>query len=263
MLVAAGSNGLNAARTIIVDDSGDLLVTSWRGNQILAFDRSNGNFKRVVANVPRPAGMALESPGVLLVTSDQTNDVKRVRISDGTVIDTPVSPVSGGLSGATWITVIDKLEVTMESAATQNNGLFLIGVGEIEDTTISIDSMIYTTGGKWGSDLDPGAIANEDWGVLLIEFTGCDNADMSYDSNEAVFGNSQYALVRLANSPLGDECANVGFENVTDNTWMSGHFYGGPERSGEGFSIDVINGNRVIVTFYSYLPAALLAEPQS
>jgi outer membrane protein assembly factor BamB len=104
-LVSAGSDGLNAPRTIIVDDQGDLLVSSWRSNQILAFDRNNGNFKRVVASVSRPTGMVLESPDVLLITSDQVNDVKRVRVSDGQVIDTPVASGSGGLRGGTWIKV--------------------------------------------------------------------------------------------------------------------------------------------------------------
>ena len=181
MFVSAGSNGLNATRTIIVDDNGDLLVTSWRSNQILAFDRTNGNFKRVVANVTRPAGMVLESPGILLVTSDQSNDVKRVRISDGTVIDTPVPSFSNGLSGATWITVIEKQNVSLDSAATQNNAFFLIGVGQIDGSTISVDSMFYTTNGKWGSELDPSAIGEQEWGVLLIEFTGCNSASMNYD----------------------------------------------------------------------------------
>ena len=260
-LISAGSNGLNAPRTIIVDDQGDLLVSSWRSNQILAYDRNNGNFKREVASVSRPTGMVLESPGILLVTSDQFNDVKRVRISDGAVIDTPVSSGSGGLRGGTWIKVIEKLDVPAESAAADNHAFFLIGVGEIIDRSISVESMIYTTGGRWGHELDPGAIGEQEWGTLLIEFTGCNEGNHAYAANESLFGSGGNDLIRLASSPLGDNCEAIGFANITDNTWMSGHWFGGPQRSGEGFSIDVINNNQVIVTWYAYLPSALI--PQS
>ena len=36
--------------------------------------------------------------------------------------------------------------------------------------------------------------------------------------------------------------------------WMSGLWYGGPPRDGEGFSVNIINGERAIVTWYTYLP---------
>ncbi|HKJ16331.1 MAG TPA: hypothetical protein VJ984_03140 [Xanthomonadales bacterium] len=256
-LVSEGSNGLNAPRTILVDDQGDLLVSSWRGNQILAFERSSGNFKRVVASVSRPTGMVLESPGVLLVTSDQVNDVKRIRISDGAVIATPVPAGGGGIRGGTWITVIEKVDVPTESAAIDNHGFFLIGVGNIVERSISVDSMIYTTGGQWGVDLNPAEIGEQVWGTVLIEFTGCNQATITFVSDEPVFGSGEYEIVRLASSPLGDACEAIGFANVEDFLWMSGHWFGGADRSGEGFSIDVINGNQVIVTWYSYLPQAL------
>ena len=254
-LVAAGSNGINAPRTIIVDDQGDLLVSSWRGNQILAFDRNSGAFKRVVASVQRPTGMALEAPGVLLVTSDQFNDVKRVRISDGAILGTPVSSGSGALRGGTWIMVIEKLDAPEASLAGESNALFLVGVGAIDGTAISANPMIHTTGGLWGSELDPAAIEEHEWGAVLLEFSGCNEGEMSFTADHPQFGDGGYPIVRLANSPLGDACEAAGFENVTDNNWMSGHWYGGAARAGEGFSIDVINDEQAIVTWYTYLPS--------
>jgi len=256
ILVAAGSNGLNAPRTIIVDDQGDMLVSSWRGNQILAFDRDSGGFKRIVASVQRPTGMALESAGVLLVTSDQFNDVKRVRISDGAILDTPVPSGSGALRGGTWIMVIEKMDAPVGSLAGEENAFFLIGVGEIEGTSISANTMIHTTGGLWGSGLDPAAISEHTWGTLFLEFSGCNEGAMSFAANDPLFGSGGYPVFRIANSPLGDACEAAGFENVTDNTWMSGHWYGGAARAGEGFSIDIIDNDQAIVTWYSYLPTA-------
>ena len=59
-------------------------------------------------------------------------------------------------------------------------------------------------------------------------------------------------ITRLASSPAGRACEQAGFEQVSDNNWMSGVWYGGPERDGEGFSIDVLDNNRAIVTWYTY-----------
>ena len=258
ILVGPGSNGLNAPRTVLIDDQGDLLSTSWRGGQIMAFDPDSGAFKRVVASLQRPTGMVLESPGVVLVTSDQLHDVKRVRVSDGTVLATPVPARSGGLDGATWIHVLQKLPAMAEHPATDTNAFFLVGVGDIVGNTIVADPMFHTTGGLWGADLDPDLIEELEWGTLTFEFDGCSSGTMSYVSDSAEFGAGGYEVVRLAASPVGDDCEAAGFGNTDDARWMSGHWYGGLGRAGEGFSIDVINGDIAILTWYSYLPAALV-----
>jgi hypothetical protein len=36
---------------------------------------------------------------------------------------------------------------------------------------------------------------------------------------------------------------------------MSGLWFGGAPRDGEGFSVNLINGNLAVVTWYTYLPA--------
>ena len=261
ILAGPGGNGLNAPRTVIVDDQGDLIVTSWRGGQILAYNRNSGAFKRVAATVPRPTGITLESPGVALVASDQINDVKRVRLSDGAVLGTVIPSGSGGLSGATWVMVIDKIEPQQADNPVEDfNPVWLVGVGNITGNEIVADPVFTTRGGAWGADLDPAATDAVEWGSLSLTFDGCSSGTMTWDSDASEFGSGGYDIVRLAPSPLGDLCEEIGFENVEDDLWMSGHWYGGPDRDGEGFSIDVINGDLAIVTWYSYLPISLRPE---
>ncbi len=255
-LVAAGSNGLNAPRTTLIDDQGDLLVSSWRSNQILAFNPTSGAFKRVVASISRPTGMTLEAGGTLLVASDQSHDVKRVRISDGQMLGQVVETSSGGLVGATWVHVLEKQAVEQTTAAA-SNAFFLIGVGEVVGNTISVETLFHTNGGLWSSELDAAQISEHAWGQWMVEFSGCNEGEMTYASDFTEFGAGGYTLIRLAPSPISDECVATGFANVDNRNWMSGHWFGGPDHAGEGFSIDLINGDQAIITWYSYLPASL------
>ena len=55
--------------------------------------------------------------------------------------------------------------------------------------------------------------------------------------------------------PFGDACKAAGFDTVDNVLWMSGLWFGGASRDGEGFSVNLINGNLAVVTWYTYLPA--------
>ncbi len=135
---------------------------------------------------------------------------------------------------------------------------WLIGVGIIADNTIMVDEFTRKSGGTFGTNFDPLQAQTYIWGELMIEFNGCHFADMSYSSNlsynDVAFGSGGYSLSRIAINPASSQCDDVGFENVTDNLWMSGSFYGGPERNGEGFTVDLLDNERAIVTWFTYLP---------
>lgn len=171
-LVSAGAGGLNAPRTILKLDDGNLLVTSWRGNKIMEFNGASGAFVRnVVTAVDRPTGMAFESPDVLLVASDRSNDIRRVRISDGVVLDTLVKSVPG----PTYILRLEKQVSNLEA----NNAFWVIGVGTIAGTTINVDQMYLTTGGQFGDAFNPASINNVLWGSLDVQFFSCDDGQVS------------------------------------------------------------------------------------
>lgn len=247
VLVSAGAGGLNAPRTVLKLGNGNFLVTSWRGNAVLEFDGTTGAFvKTVVSDLRRPTGMAFESEEVLLVASDNTNDVKRVRLSDGQVLGTLVNSIPG----PTFILLLDKLQ----SRLADNNSFWVIGLGEVGNTTIHIEEMSMTTGGHFGQDFDPAAIENTPWGSLDIEFFSCDQGEVSWKPVEAGFEPGAYAITRIASDAFGAECRETGFDTIDHRLWMNGLWYGGPARDGEGFSVNVIDGGLAVVTWYSYRP---------
>lgn len=255
VFIPAGTPGLSAPRTVLVQDDGNLLVSSWRGNRILEFNASGGLIRTVSEAANRPTGIGLESDDVLLVTSDAANDVKRIRLSDGALLDVLVPIVPRGPAGGTFLLLIDKLGT---QAVADTGQFWLIGVGDIDTDgrSIQVDDLVFTQGAAFGADFDPDAVERLPWGSLTIEFDACDSAVLNWNANQApAFGSGSYALQRLAASPLGDLCQDIGLDQVADALWMSGQWYGGAPRSGEGFSVDVINGNRAIVTWYTYLAA--------
>jgi hypothetical protein len=250
-LVGTGAGGLNAPRTVLKTTGGTLLVTSWRGNAILEYDAATGNFVRVVSTgVKRPTGMAFESETTLLVASDMNNDVHRVRISDGVVLEKFIDFTEGLLSGPTFILVLDK----QVSKLSENRAFWIIGVGQIEGKSIHVEEMFFTSGGAFGQAFNPDAISNVPWGGLDIDFWTCDSGQIFWNPLEAQFDDGMYDVFRLAADPFGDACNEAGFDFVENSHWMSGLWYGGPARNGEGLSINVINGNQAVVTWYTYLP---------
>jgi hypothetical protein len=247
VLVPAGTAGMNAPRTILKMSTGNLLVTSWRGNAILEFNGGTGAFVRTVSTgIQRPTGMAFESEDVLLVASDRSNNVRRVRISDGQVLDTVINYVDS----PTFILLLEK----QSSSLVQNNSFWIIGVGEIVGKSVYIDEMSMTTGGQFGSAFNPGAVDNQTWGGLTIEFDSCDGGQVSWNPSEGDFQAGAYAIVRLAADAFDAECKETGFDLIDHDLWMNGLWYGGPDRDGEGFSVNVIDGGLAVVTWYTYRP---------
>ena len=257
VLVNAGSGGINAPRTILKRSNGNLLVTSWRSGKILEYDGVNGAFIRTVSEaVNRPTGMAFESETVLLVASDATNEISRIQISNGALLETLITFNDGLLSGPTFILVLDKINSNLSQA----RPFWTIGVGEVEEgRTIRVEEVFFTRGGAFGSAFNPDEVTTVLWGSLLIEFLSCSTGRLSWQPSESSFDAGAYDIFRLANDPFGDGCEADGFESVTDTLWMSGLWFGGAARDGEGFSVNPINGGLAVVTWYTYLP---LVEPQ-
>ena len=247
VLVTSGSGGINAPRTIVKAANGNLLITSWRSSKILEFNGESGQFIRVVSEgVARPTGMTLESAEVLLVASDRDNNIQRVRISDGQVLGTFID----SLEGPTFILVLEKAISQVESS----RAFWLIGVGQVADNTIDIPEVFFTTGGSFGNSLDPDSVAEVAWGSMRIVMDSCSTGIVSWQAIESQFGDGEYAIERITSDPYGDRCLSEGFATLPDTAWMSGHWYGGRARAGEGFVINIINGNRAVVMWFTYRP---------
>jgi len=255
--INAGSGTLSAPRQILKMPNGNLLVSSWRNDKILEFNGATRAFVRTVSSaVDQPTGMALESEDVLLVASDGTNEVSRVQISTGVLLEKLITFNDGLLADPVFILVLEKERNTATTDLSQNRAFWTIGVGEIGDQSIQVDEMFFTQGGAFGQAFDPDSVSTVAWGSLAIEFDSCDSGRIAWTPLYANFDAGAYDIFRLADDPFGDACKATGFDSVDDVLWMSGLWFGGAARDGEGFSVNIINGGLAVVTWYTYLPAA-------
>lgn len=252
--ISSGANELDRPRTVLFSGN-QMLVTAW-GNQAIFSYRQNGQFQGMpVTGFPGAAGMISDGPEHILVTSDTLSTVRRYKLNDFSY-ETIVTNRSGGLAGATYVYRLQKTSTT--TIITDLKQAWVTGVGTVNDLSVTVENITVTSGGAFGDEFNPDDIQNFVWGDLLIEFTGCHTADMTYTSNikfNAVpFGSGGYPVTRLAMNPPARVCDDMGVENVNNNHWMAGAFYGGPDRNGEGFTIEVLENDRAIVTWYTYLP---------
>lgn len=252
---STGNNQLDRPRSVLIDED-RILVTAWGNQAIFSYSPSGQFLGTVVTGLPGAAGMIQDGPNHILVTSDTISTVRRYNLNDFS-FETVVSARSGGLAGATYVYRLQKQTSTFTIPEVRQ--AWLIGVGNIANNTIVVDELTMNSGGAFGDNFSPLAANTYIWGELLIKFTACHFADMSYSSqlkyNEIPFGTGGYSIQRIAINPASSQCDEVGFENVNDNLWMSGSFYGGPSRDGEGFTVDLLDNERAVVTWFTYLPA--------
>jgi hypothetical protein len=251
-VVPPHSGGLDAPRAIVFNGN-NMFVTSERSNEIIKYD-TQGQYIESFLNISLPAGFIKDGENSAIVISPIEGVVKINLIDASKVVIVP--PGTGGIRGATFVYRIEKIiESNSETNAKQH---WMIGVGDIIDNTIHVTSLTTTRNGDFGNDFNPNQVIRQEWGGLTIEFNACENANMSYQSFPQVddydFGNGGYELQKLASNLAGKECLELGMEMASNKLWMSGTWYGGANRSGEGFLIDVLSNNSAIVTWYTYLP---------
>jgi WD40 repeat protein len=256
VVINAGSGTLSAPRQILRLPNGNLLVSSWRNGKILEYNGATRAFVRTVTTaVGQPTGMAFESGDVLLVASDGTNEVSRVQISTGTVLEKLITFNNGLLADPVFILLLEKIRTTESTDLSQNRAFWTIGVGSIEGNSIDVEDVFFTHGGAFGQAFDPDSVSTVPWGSLAIEFDSCDSGHIAWTPRYKEFDAGSYDIFRLAEDPFGDACTAAGFDTVDNVLWMSGLWFGGAPRDGEGFSVNLINGNLAVVTWYTYLPA--------
>ncbi len=252
--VPSGAFSLDRPRSLLFL-SDRILVTAW-GNQAIWSFSLNGQFlEAVVSGFPGAAGMIMDGPDHILVTSDTLSTVRRYRLSDFS-FETLVPSRSGGLAGATFVYRIQKKRTVQAISGMRQ--AWLSGVGTITNNQLLVEEFT-TTGGQFGDAFNPEDIETVYWGEVLFEFDGCHTAMMSYASvlkvNDTDFGSGTYPIQRLAMNPGGVQCDQTGFAQMPDSSFMTGVYVGGAERIGEGFTIDYLNPNQAVVTWFTYLPA--------
>jgi len=228
----------------------EMVVSSWAAGKILRFGLDNGEFiSEVGGNSFRPAALELIDSSQLLIGSDATRGISRRDLNTGESLTPLIENASSPLQTATFMMFLPDT-----SSAAVNEQYWLVGTGPISGTQLEIPQAVTATGGVFGEDFDPEAIQRPVWGRLNIDFTSCTEALLSYESgdlDQAGFGSGGYALIKGLPNPAQLRCEATGFDTQTDHEWMTGTWFGGPERSGEGFLIDVF-GDQAFVAWFTF-----------
>ena len=185
------------------------------------------------------------------------------------LLDTPYSIVTfgedeaGELYVADYFTGVYRLSDGEPQSATPldpaqvGSQYWITGAGGMSGRVLEAE-LSSATGTAFGGAFDPAAVQRKRWGSLEIEFTGCDAAQLRWTSSgpdSAGFGNGGYALERIAPSPASQRCHAVGFDAADDLEWVTGTWFGGAARSGEGLFLERLANGTVLVAFFTHRPA--------
>jgi WD40 repeat protein len=256
--INTASATLRKPRGILFEPGGSTaLVGSESSGKIQRFRLSDGGlvgaFGPVITGV---AGMAYGPDNSVLAVSSN-NSVVALDATSGALRSTLVAPGSGGLAGATFIAVIPKVTASVDTSQIGSQ-FWTVGAGSVNGKSLIVDVMASATGSGFGSAFDPNALVRKRWGSLRVDFTGCSAGQLHWDStgaDSAGFGSGGYAIERLLPSHATVECESQGFANVDNNDWITGHWFGGASRSGEGFLFEVTANGTAIVAWFTHRPA--------
>ncbi len=76
--------------------------------------------------------------------------------------------------------------------------MWMVGIGEITGSTLTVEQLVITRGGIFGPDFDPDTVVRELWGRLEFTRTGCHQGTLTYEAVDPVFNSGTLNPVRLA-----------------------------------------------------------------
>jgi Kelch motif protein len=129
--------------------------------------------------------------------------------------------------------------------------------GRVDGQRVLFDPVLQTSGGVWGDAFDPTAIARNPWGTLEFEFHDCNTATVRY-SGPPAYGSGEHSLTRLtAHDQL--DCGGARALTPSGGRALSGlRSKGGawyvPARSGEGWLLEELSADRMLLYWFTYDP---------
>jgi DNA-binding beta-propeller fold protein YncE len=105
---------------------------------------------------------------------------------------------------------------------------------------MQMDAAYSATGTSFGPALRFADLSIKRWGSVRFELVSCTEGRFSWDSTgngSAGFGAGSYAVFRYFDNEDTARCRQHGLDDP-DKSWVSGMWWGGAPRSGEGFILD-------------------------
>ena len=89
-----------------------------------------------------------------------------------------------------------------------DNQMWVIGIGQANGNSVTMDALYASSSTKWGSDFDPDEITLSPWGTFELIWTICDGVQFKYTSTVGTFGSATRQYVRLSRL-FGTSCPTL------------------------------------------------------
>jgi WD40 repeat protein len=255
VFIDGNTSRLFEPRGILFEPAGNtVLVSGEASGEVQRFNASTGSFiGKVVTGLSRPTGLTYASDGTLLVV--HRTGVSKYDPITGAARGSLLIASESGLNGPTFVTVFPTVSaIDVNQIGTQ---FWVAGLGVIAGNSVTVDPMYSANGAAFGISFKPEDVKRKPWGKVRIDWRSCTEATLSWTSegaDSAGFGIGSYPLVRLGDSEQSLQCKLVGFANTANLSFIGGHWYGGPRRSGEGLLLDRLADGQVFVAWFTYRP---------
>ncbi len=251
VLVHTITGQLRNPRVVTFEPGNGSFVVSVSGSGSISRYSGAGVFENFVTqSFNSVSGLAYRKDGALFAISDTNGRARPVDPASGEIGDFLTGPE--GILGATFITFMD----FVSAEPVNTNQFWVVGVGNITGLTISVDAdaFVFANGGVFGDAFDPTSVDLSPFGTLEITLIACSQATLTYNSiGNAGMGSGGYDLEKIGGNVSLAQCLEQGYdENGTSINALTGAWFGGPDRNGEGFFVDVLENGTAIVAWFTF-----------
>ena len=124
-----------------------------------------------------------------------------------------------------------------------------VSVGDVRGNRIEFPKLYSVSGGEFGPGFDLEKVTRLPVGSASFTWSDCDHGDMSYRIGTR---HGRMQLTRITRL-MGVDCGNVQLPPIREEAYLSGSWYD-PTHDGEGFNIEVLVNNRVVIYWFSFDP---------
>ena len=79
-----------------------------------------------------------------------------------------------------------------------DNQMWVIGIGQANGSTVTMDALYASSYTKWGTQFDPAEVTLSPWGTFTLTWTICGGVQFVYNSTVGTFGSATREYIRLS-----------------------------------------------------------------
>ncbi len=255
VVVPARAGGIFRPRGLLLDKEGKHFFLAAEGSgQVMRLRIADGNLTEFARGLSGSTMIAWAPDGNLLVVHD--GGVSRLNAATGANMGMLVAPGAGGLNGPTFIAVVPSAAARTPDRSQTGTQFWVVGNNTFAGNVLSIPDVYSATGTAFGPDLKFSELSVKRWGSVRIELLSCNRAQFSWDSTgtgSAEFGAGGYEISRFFVNEATERCQQQGI-SAADKSWVSGQWWGGDTRSGEGLFLDRRADGAAFFAWFTHRP---------